>query len=229
MRKILYLIVMVGALASCGKKALDPNRPLDVEFESDVAYEADTLLYLNLSEETSLNMMTLQNYIKGKNFAAVMLFASTLQATQIQSLGTVWGYPHQYVGTASGGKQAFILCKEKAQGSITTLAGAVAATFPSYTLVSGSYNPSLLTDTNALKGRIILFEAGEDPSEEYYRLSFCNCINYQWGIEMATCRKGKQDYIFARPAQWSLMGVISMDKESVWVHHPLRFTIKKEK
>ena len=229
MRKFLYLIIMVSALAACEKKALDPNRPMDVEFGADVAYTIDTLLYLNLSDEASLNMTTVQNYIKGKNFAAVMVLASTINSAQIQSLGGTWGYSYSYAGSPSGSKSALILSKEAAQGSITTLSGAVAATFPSYTLVSGIHNASLLTDTNALKGRIMLFEAGENPSEEYYKLSFCNCIYYQWGVEMATCRKGKQDYIFARPAQWSLMGAISMDKESAWAHFPLRFTIKKEK
>lgn len=229
MRKILYLIMMVAVLAACEKKALDPNRPMDVEFGSDVAYELDTLLYLNLSDESSLDMMTVQNYIKGKNFAAVMVLASTTNSAQIQSLGVIWGYSYSYAGADSGSKRALILSKEAAQGRITTLAGAVAVTFPSYTLVSGIHNATLLTDTNALKGRIMLFEAGENPSEEYYKLSFCNCIYYQWGLEMATCRKGKQDYVFARPAQWSLMGSLSMDKESGWVHFPLRFTIKKEK
>ena len=229
MKKILYLIMMVGALASCGKTALDPNRPLEVEFGPDVAYTVDTLLYLNLSEDTSLKILDVQNYIKEKNFAAVMLLAPSAQAMQIQALATPWGYPYKYAGLASGSKTAFILSKEAAQGCIETLSGAVGAAFSGYSLVSGMYNANLLESTNPMKGRLMLFEAGENPSEEYYKLSFCNCIYYQWGVEMATCRKGKQDYIFARPAQWSLMGAISMDKESVWGHYPLRITIKKEK
>ena len=229
MRKYLFLFLLTGTLIACGKNRLDPDRPLDVEFGPDVRYETDTLLYFNLSDDAGFDAADMQAYIRAKKAGVLLVLARSAQAAAILAQAPSWGCNHHYDGPEWNGKQALILCREKAVADISTLPGVAAASFPTYSLVTGIYSDTLMADTETLKGRIFLFESDDDPSDAWYRLSFINGIKAQWGSSVPTGREGKKDYVFARPEQWSRMGVLSLDgAPSARAHFPICFTIKKE-
>ena len=129
-RKIIVLCLAIAACCACKKDGLDADRPLRVEFGPDVTYAQDTLLYINLSDETSLNVTDLRDYMQAVKPSKALLLASEENAASVRSLSAGWGWSYAYAGVALDGKQAIILSKEKAVLSLS-LSGAAAASFPS--------------------------------------------------------------------------------------------------
>lgn len=228
MKKIVSFILAAIAIAGCSKDVrVSLDHPVEVELPPDVAYESESLLYVNISEETAVDFASLGRYVSDSNPDVLLAIAGASDREVLVSGLESWGYGCCICSDASEGSISLIASKNRFKASARGGAWA-AASLSCCSAVVGLDSGTLMEETAGFDGRIYFLSSSSDPSGEYYRKTFCNCIAAQWGTMMPTSVTSRTDYLFARPSQWSNAGAVSMDRESPWKHYPMSFTIRKE-
>lgn len=227
MRKIVSVVIAAIALVGCSKEIpVCPDHPLEVELPSDVEYVSEALLYVNVSEDAA-DFSALVRYVNERKPDVFLARAREADKDALVSAVKECGFDFSVSSNPYDGKLAVIASNEKMEDSGLG-DGWAAASFTCCSLVVGADSGTIMEETSGFDDRVFFLTSASDPSERFYRKTFCNCIEAQWGVMMPTSSSSLMDYVFARPSQWSCAGAISMDRSSVWKHYPISFTIKKE-
>lgn len=228
MRKIFYFVLAAIVLLGCSKEIpVSPDHPLDVDFPSDAEFVSGSLLYMNLSEEAEVDFAALERYVSERKPDVFLALARESDRDALVSAVEKCGLGLCVCSNPYDGRLSVIASAEKMKDSAPGDAWA-AASFNCCSAVVGSDSENIMEETSGFDDRIFFLTSASDPSERFYRKTFCNCIAVQWGVMMPTSSTSMTDYVFARPSQLSCAGAISMDRNSAWKHYPMSITIKKE-
>lgn len=227
MRKIFLSVVAAIALLGCSKEIpVCLDHPLEVDLPSDVEFDSDALLYVNISEDAA-DFSALVRYVLERKPDVLLAQAVEADKDALVSAVRECGLDFSVSSNPCDGKVAVIASDEKMEYS-SLGNGWAAASFTCCSVVVGQDSGTIMEDTSGFDDRIFFLESASDPSEKFYRKTFCNFIAAQWGGMMPTSSTSLTDYVFARPSQWSRAGAVSIDRNSEWKHCPISFTIKKE-
>ena len=228
MKRIVSFILAAIAAAGCSKEIpVRLDHPVEVELPPDVQYVSDTLLYVNVSEEASVDFALLGEYVRQSGSDVFLARIKESDKEALAATVSALGFARSVCSEPYDGKLSVIASKGKIKASGQGN-GWVAASLSCCSAVVGADSGTLMEETEGFDGRIFFLTSSSDPSAKFYKKTFCNCIAAQWGAMKPTSVTSLTDYIFARPSQWSDAGAISLDRKSPWKHYPMSFTIRKE-
>lgn len=229
MKKSGLFILALFALAACGKEVpVTVSHELEIEFPDDCKYSRDSVCFINLSEENSVDISALGAFIDSSRPTVLAIHAAVADSMNIVGSSLFDSYPDVVCGGSDGTRFSLLAGKSGRIGRHSDACSCLCVALGDYSLVVGRYDASVIMQSADYENRIFLLDSDTDPSSEFSRKSFCDCIASQWGFPVPTSVTFHRDYVFARPAQWSLFGPLKIEDNGLWCHFPVSFTIKKE-